>query len=280
MITIENFFIDPPERPTANKPKRRSPRFIEEEKEIVERTIADEFHDQVELFYSIPRKVYPRTEIKFSPSMVNKCSRELFYQNTNAPSDVAPKVVPWKARVPRNGEGVHQVTQTDYLKMDQVLADAGLPCRFKMLEVEKTGRKEFDVNGIKVVLSGRCDGVLIDLDDGTKIIYEKKTKDKMSNMKKIKEPQDDHKAQAICYSLLFDTPRCIFEYEALQKPKWSDDDGEDQRHFFFESNEDLEEELLYRLAEIVQSIEAGTPPDREYGKCGFCPYKEKCGKDE
>lgn len=242
------------------------------------RTPADDFHDQIELLYSLPREVYPRKEVRFSPSGVTKCARELYYMNTDAVVDEYQIITPWKQRLPRNGEGVHEITQKHYLKMHKKLLDAGVDCLFKMEKAEIIGRKEFDVDGTKIVLSGRCDGCLIDR-NGVRYIWEKKTKDKMKNFKKIKEPQDDHKAQVVCYSLIFGIPRTIFEIESLEKPAWNKDSESDIKHFYFESTEEMEQELLHRLATIVRAIEAKKPPAPEHDKCMFCCYKEQCRKD-
>lgn len=271
------FFTDPTER-SVTKPKKAKERSVEpiEEKP---RTPADDFHDQIEMLYSIPQKNWPRKEVKFSPSQLGKCARELYYLNTNAPLDPPQPVTPWKARLPRNGEGVHQATQRDYLEMHKKLQEAGLDWRFKMIEVEKPLRGEFKVNGFKVVISGRCDGILQDRLTGDLFVYEKKTKDKASNLTKIKEPQPEHILQGIAYALALKIPRVIFEIESLQKPQWSRDDGVDQKHFFVQVTDEQCDELLERLAGIVRAIEKVEVPPKELDRCTFCNYKEVCASD-
>lgn len=258
----------------STTPRKRATKIVEPI-EPIERTPADDFQDQVELFYSMPREQSPRSEVKFSPSGATKCVRELYYLNLNAPIDTNTNLTPWKQRIPRNGEGVHEITQRDYLIMHKKLIKAGLPCKFQMLKVEENGRKEFLVDGFTVVINGRCDGILVDT-DGIQYIYEKKTKDKLANLKKIKEPTPEHKGQVVCYSLLFDIPRTIFEIESLQKPAWGKDEEDDSKYFYFESTPEMEQALLKRLASVVKAIEAGRAPAPEYDKCMFCSYKDLC----
>lgn len=244
----------------------------------IERTLADDFHDQVETFYSIPKVKAPRKgDIRFSPSGVTKCLRELYYYNLDAPKDEVT-LTPWKQRIPRNGEGAHIVTQEDYMEMVKVLDENNVPWTFKMIETEKVARKQFNVNGTKVVINGRCDGILEDT-EGTQFIWEKKTKDKYTNFKKVTEPTDANKGQAVCYSLLFGIPRTIFEYESLQKPQWTKDHEKDMKHFYFEVTESMEQELLERLATVVRAIEKRKPPTMERDKCMFCSYKRQCAED-
>lgn len=273
MVNIYNLFNEPD--------KLMSKKAEDIISEDLTRTPADEFHAQVEDFYKINRRRTLRNgDIRFSPSGVTKCGRELYYYNLDTPADEENiKVTPWKQRIPRNGEGIHQVTQNDYLEMHDIMTGAGVPFKFRMLEVEKTARKEFDVNGVKVVISGRCDGILQDIETGLLYIWEKKTKDKYANFKKVTEPTDANKAQAVCYSLLFEIPRIIFEYESLQKPRWTKDEEKDQKHFYFEVTKNMEEDLLKDLAEIAQAIDEKTPPYRELDKCMFCHYKTQCKID-
>lgn len=243
-----------------------------------ERTLADEFQDQVDALYSIPQKPWPRKEVKFSPSQLGKCGRELFYLNTNAQADPPKPVTPWKGRVPRNGEGVHNATQKDYSEMHIKLANNGMPCRFKMQQVEQVLRREFMVDGSKVVLSGRCDGILLDTETGQLIVWEKKTKDKSSNLTKIKDPSA-YILQCIAYATVLGIYDVILEVESLQKPQWSKDEAQDTKYFHVQVTREQCDELLHRLAGIVKSIETGVLPQKELDKCMFCSYKNICQGD-
>lgn len=253
----------------------------------VDQTLADQFTEQVESFYSLPRKHRPREEVVFSPSGVNDCARQLYYKNTNAPVDEKP-MIPWRERMSRNGTGAHDVTQADYLKMEEKLRAAELPVKFRFLQAEIEGEKSFKVGDTIVKLRGRSDGKMALLDDaGNEVAiigYEKKTKDKRKNLNKIMkagQPQIEHRAQATSYFLIFGISRWIFEYEALQKPEWKEivPEKPDQKHFYVEVSEEEARALLIRLAKIVRAIEKGELPPPELEKCGFCVYKGQCAKD-
>jgi CRISPR/Cas system-associated exonuclease Cas4 (RecB family) len=254
---------------------------------MVDQTLADDFTAQVESFYGLPRKRRYREEVVFSPSGVNSCARELYYINTNAERDVTP-LIPWRERMSRNGTGAHDVTQADYLTMEDKLREAGLPVKFRFLAAEIDGEKSYTVGGTVVKLRGRSDGKMALLDDkGEEVAiigYEKKTKDKRKNLNKIMklgQPQAEHRAQATSYYLIFGIKRWMFEYESLQKPEWKEvvPEKPDQKHFYVEVSEEEARALLIRLAKIVRQIEAGQLPDPELDKCGFCQFKGQCAKD-
>jgi CRISPR/Cas system-associated exonuclease Cas4 (RecB family) len=254
---------------------------------LTDQSLAEAFHEQVEDFYSIPRKRRHRPEIVFSPSGVNDCARQLYYINTNAEPDVTP-LIPWRERMSRNGTGAHDVTQADYLGMESKLRSAGKPVKFRFLQAEIEGERTYMVGDTKVKLRGRSDGKMALLDDNGEEVaiigYEKKTKDKRKNLNKIMkqgQPQTEHKAQAVSYYLIFGISKWIFEYEALQKPEWSDINPEksDQAHYYVEVTEEEARALLIRLARIVRQIEKGELPEPELTKCGFCPFKGQCTKD-
>lgn len=249
--------------------------------------LAAEFTSQVDAYYSLPRPNYNRREIIFSPSGVSKCARELYYQNTNAPMDTMPQV-PWRERMARNGTGSHDVTEADYRRMEEKLRKAGLPVRFRLIDAEVSGDRTYKVNGYSVRLRGRCDGQFGLLDDEGNMVetigFEKKTKDKRKNLNKIMkdgQPQEDHRAQAVAYSLIWGIQRWMFEYESLQKPDWKDVNPEkpDIAHFLITVDREEAKALLVRLSKIVEAIQNKQLPPAELDKCGFCPFKTVCQKD-
>lgn len=248
------------------------------EHEIVERTLADEFEDQIENLYSIPQTRYPRNEIKFSPSMLSQCDRAIFYANSNALADPPSPQVGWKSRTPRNGEGIHEVRQKDLLKMHTTLRENGLPCRFKMEQTEIVLKRSFVVDGTKVTFSGRADGLLLDTQTGQLLVWEFKTKDKLINFNKVKDPSP-YIDQCIAYATVLELYDVILHVEALQKPKWSKDEDKDSKYFHVHVTREQCDALLQRLAKIVRAVEAGIPPKREPDKCLFCSYKTVCKGD-
>ncbi|HDR8003377.1 PD-(D/E)XK nuclease family protein [Bacillus cereus group sp. BceL300] len=254
---------------------------------MTDQTLAEEFTEQVNAFYSLPRKPRVRKEIVFNPSGVTKCARELYYINTNAKYDTLPQV-PWRERMSRNGTGSHDVTQADYLRMEEELKAAGIPVKFRFVEAEISGEKSYNVGGYTVKLRGRADGKIAVLDEeGNEIdyiVWEKKTKDKRKNLNKIMkqgQPQDEHKAQGISYALIWGVNKILFEYEALQKPEWKDIDPEkpDLKHYYVEIEKHEARALLIKLSKVVQAIEEGRLPAPELDKCGFCTFKTQCKKD-
>jgi CRISPR/Cas system-associated exonuclease Cas4 (RecB family) len=253
----------------------------------LDQSLAELFTEQVEAFYSLPRNRWQRKEVYFSPSGVTNCARHLFYENTNAPLDEI-ELIAWKERLSRNGTGSHDVTQADYLKMEEKLNKAGIPVKFRFLEPEIKGEKSYKVGQYTVKLRGRSDGRLALLNDEgeveTILGWEKKTKDKRKNLNKIMKDgrvQDTHRQQAVAYFLIWGIDKWIFEYEALQKPEWNDNHPEkpDIAHFYVEVDKDEAKALLIRLAKIVKAVEENTIPEPELDKCNFCPFKTQCHKD-
>ena len=250
-------------------------------------SLAANFSAQVDAYYALPRKRSPRTEIVFSPSGVTKCARELYYMHTDAPQDDEPRI-PWRERLPRNGEAVHTATQRDYLEMEQKLRAAGLPVKFRFLEAEISGERSYVVDGYKVTIRGRCDGRIGVLDAGgsviEEIIWEKKTKDgrtKLNKIAKSGQPQPEHRSQAVAYALIFGVKKYLFEYESLQKPDWGDiyPDKPDQFHVLVEISREEALLLLQRLSGVVEQIESRTLPEPELGRCGFCVFHGQCSLD-
>jgi CRISPR/Cas system-associated exonuclease Cas4 (RecB family) len=187
----------------------------------------------------------------------------------------------------RNGTAVHDATQADYLRMEQVLRDAGHSVRFRFLEAEINGEKSYMVGNRKVTIRGRSDGRIGLLDDDGNVVqeigWELKTKDKRTNMNKVLKEgvQLGHRKQAVAYALIFGITKWIFEYQSMQKPEWKDVDPEkpDIKHFYVQVDPDEARQLLLRLAKVVEQIETKTLPAPELDKCGFCAFKTQCRLD-
>lgn len=265
-----------------------SSQYSEITENTADQSLAKEFGEQVEAFYALPRKSRPRSEVVFSPSGVTKCARELYYINTNAPTDEQP-LIPWRERMSRNGTGSHDVTQNDYLNhMERKLKEADQPVKFRFLEAEINGERSYKVGDVVVKLRGRSDGKIGLLNENGEVIdvigWEKKTKDKRKNLNKIVkqgQPQEEHRAQATAYALIWGIQKWIFEYEALQKPEWKELEPEkpDIAWFFVEVSREESRALLLRLAKVVQAIKDKKLPPAETDKCGFCVYKSQCALD-
>ena len=162
--------------------------------------------------------------------------------------------------------------------MHTKLKDNKLPCRFKLLEVEKVLRKTFVVDGTPVTISGRLDALLLDTHTSEIIIWEYKTKDKLSGLTKIKDATP-YLMQCISYAAVLEIYSCILQIESLQKPAWGRIDAKDSKYFHVQVTPEQVEALLNRLAIIVRAVIANKPPAKQVDKCLFCSYKTTCRKD-
>lgn len=260
---------------------------------VQDQTVASLWHQQVNAHDSAPQHYPVRRRIKFSPSGATKCLRELFYANTNAEQDTA-SVSPWKKRMARNGTAFHEGIQGEFTDMVKRLQDAGKLVNFEVVEWELVGNKvitvTLDGETFEVELDGRCDGMLKYvgesipglIENGDLVLLEFKSKDKLTNLKKVAKmgAQDDHKAQVVCYSLIWGINRALIHYESLQKPKWSAPDNEIDMYVEAYTVSEMEQRaVLRRLATCVRHIKKDTLPPAETNKCSFCPFKGRCAKD-
>jgi CRISPR/Cas system-associated exonuclease Cas4 (RecB family) len=119
---------------------------------------------------------------------------------------------------------------------------------------------------------------MVDTETGAQIVWEFKTKDKLSNLAKIKEPSC-YIDQCIAYAAVLEIYDIIIQIESLQKPQWGRVDSKDMKYFHVIITREQVDKMLARLAEIVRAVEAGKPPAKQIDKCTFCSYKEACRKD-
>ena len=168
--------------------------------------------------------------------------------------------------------------QADMRLMHAKLTEHNLPCRFKLLDTEKVLRKTFDVDGTPVTISGRLDALLLDTQTSEIIIWEYKTKDKLSNLAKIKDATP-YMMQCISYAAVLEIYSCILQIESLQKPAWGRVDSKDSKYFYVQVTPEQVAQLLHRLASIVKAVEAKKPPKKQPDLCMFCQYKNTCRKD-
>lgn len=225
------------------------------------------------------RKDLPR----FSPSGAGKCDLALFKL---AQGETLPELVlePYHRRWTRNGTAIHEATQRDLLYMEKLLKnprftvkrnEAGEP----MWESNLYEQKEFTHKGQSFVLSGMCDGLLTDNETGETVIFEFKTKSTTIAAVgdyKMKDIQEGHKLQGICYSIMFmgdpyedrnDTE--IFFYESLAKDFWTKGEAARSDIRVFQMAITLQDRLavLDRFAEVVAMTEE---PSHEHCEDFFC----------
>lgn len=225
--------------------------------------------------------------VTFSPSSASSCERELYYKAINAEKDELP-LLPYQRRWVRNGSAVHKAVQKELL-----LAEKYLPNPAFTVERMENGTiawehnlknvKQFEYDGVRFQIFGMADGILR-YKDGSKIVFEFKTKSTTISAVgnyKMRDVQENHKQQAVAYSLLFGIDEFLFVYESLAKDNWTkgEDARPDVRAFYFKVTDEMKENLLAKFARVVKCVERGEIPAPETDKCIFCPYKSLCEKD-
>lgn len=200
---------------------------------------------------------------------------------TNAPTDQV-SLTPWKQRLARNGSAVHEFFQRDLVKMQGDFTPVMFVNRYGREQFEHVGEKTWDVGGTLVILSGRCDGQFHDKATGSIVGFEFKSADKAKKLTKVRRigPEAYHREQVAAYSLIWPISRWLLVYEMLQKPEWSNDDGDDLALFTIDVTPEEQRSLLLRLAGVVESVEALVAPPGEFGKCNFCVFKGACAVEE
>lgn len=250
--------------------------------ELEEILLAQKAHD-VKLIGSRP--TYPTGLPKFNPSGASKCEYELYHIANKMP---VPRLelYPYHRRWLRNSTLAHEGTQRDLLYMGKVLdnprftvvmQDDGLPC----WERNMHDCKEYKHNGTSFLLSGMMDGKLLDNETGKTVGFEYKTKNfsvaSVGNYK-LKDIQEGHKLQAICYSIMFfgdyledRTDTVLFLYESVAKDAWNKgaDARSDVRTFQVEITLEDRIAVMDKFARVATMTE---PPEHDCDNF-FCPFK-------
>ena len=226
----------------------------------------------------------PEGLISFSPSSASACKRGLVFKANREVKDEVLRY-PYQRRWTRNSSAVHEAVQRDLLYCEKVLdnpvftvhrLESGLPAWEQNIKTHKV----IEHNGVKFVLNGMCDGILEYKPDGSKVLFEFKTKSTTIGCVgtyKLKNVQEEHRIQAVAYSLLFGVDECIFMYESVAKDGWTKgaDAKVDFRTFYVKVTEEDRQELLDKFAEVAKDFYDKKLPAKE-DKCFFCVYKEAC----
>lgn len=224
--------------------------------------------------------------VTFSPSSASKCERELFFKAVGAEQDEMP-FFPYQRRWVRNGSAVHKEVQKDLLLAEKRLEDPA----FRVVRLHDGSPaweenlkdvRQFEHNGVRFQLFGKMDGIL-EYRDGSRIGFEYKTKSTTISAVgnyKLKDAQDNHKQQAIAYSLLFGIDEFLIVYESLAKDGWTKGEQAraDMRAFYYRPTETEKEDLLDKFARVAKKVENKELPVAEREKCLFCPFKTICSK--
>lgn len=225
----------------------------------------------------------------FSPSSASACGRGLYFKSKRVQKDEIQRF-PYQRRWTRNSSFVHEAVQRDLLYSEVVLnnpiftverLENGLPA----WEQNIKKRMIIEHNGVTFAISGMCDGILNYVPDGSKVLFEFKTKSTTIGAVgtyKLKGVSEEHRIQAIAYSILFGIDECIFTYESVAKDGWTKgaEAKLDLRTFYIKITEEDRKELLDRLSEIAKQYYNSKLPKKEDDKCFFCVYKSECERVE
>lgn len=226
----------------------------------------------------------PEGLISFSPSSASACGRGLVFKANKEEKDEVIRY-PYQRRWTRNSSAVHEAVQRDLLYCEKVLKnpiftverlESGLPAWEQNIKTAKV----IEHNGVKFVLNGMCDGILNYTPDGSKVLFEFKTKSTTIGTVgtyKLKGVQEEHRIQAVAYSILFGVDEVVFMYESVAKDGWTKgaEAKVDFRTFYVKITEEDRKNLLDRLSEIAKQYYNNEIPAKE-DKCFFCVYKNAC----
>lgn len=252
----------------------------------IESLLIEQKEKDLSLIKSYPK--LPEGLIVFSPSSASACGRGLFFKANKEEKDEIQRY-PYQRRWTRNSSAVHEAVQRDLLYSEKVLKNPMFVV--ERLESclpawEQNIKKciEIEHNGVKFALNGMCDGILNYTVDGSKVLFEFKTKSTTIGAVgtyKLKGVSEEHRIQAVAYSILFGVDEAIFTYESVAKDGWTKgaEAKVDLRTFYIKITEEDRIELLDRLSEIAKQYYANKLPAKE-DKCFFCVYKTACKRAE
>lgn len=227
----------------------------------------------------------PEGLISFSPSSASACARGLVFKANKEEKDEVIRF-PYQRRWTRNSSAVHEAVQRDLLYCEKVLKnpiftverlESGLPAWEQNIKTAKV----IVHNNVQFIINGMCDGILNYTPDGSRVLFEFKTKSTTIGTVgtyKLKGVQEEHRIQAVAYSILFGVDEVVFMYESVAKDGWTKgaEAKVDFRTFYVKITEEDRQKLLDRLSDIALDYYMNYLPEKETEKCFFCTYKEAC----
>lgn len=207
---------------------------------------------------------------RFPPYLAGKCSRRAVYTLLGFPE---PEMTPGALRIIENGNSMQERYQL-WLK------EAGLLIQ-----------KEYPVRSDELLISGRCDGILVI--DGKLYVLELKSTglSNFQEMARTKKPDPEYADQLMLYMHLTEIPNGIILVEGIitdrgkvQAPPDDPEAGFYMSEHLLEFHVSYDPEHAGRLVEKVKKINAcvsqGLLPERDYPlnskQCRFCPFRERC----
>lgn len=252
---------------------------VRTDKEIEEILLAQMEHD-IELIDTEP--TYPKDVVKFNPSGASKPVMDLYLKAIGTEEREDDKY-PYHRRWTRNGSAIHDAVQRDLLYSEKYAPmpyfkvkrlKSGLPA----WEQNLLTWKQFEHDGESFIVNGMMDGILeYQPEDGKEVGFEFKTKSTTIGQVghyRMKDAQDDHKLQCVCYSLLFGVNEFILMYESLAKDGWTKgaEAKPDIRTFYVKVTDEMKKDLLDKFAYVARCKRLGVEPeDKELGF--FSNYK-------
>ncbi|MDK0636866.1 PD-(D/E)XK nuclease family protein [Clostridium perfringens] len=248
----------------------------------IEKLLLEQKEHDLDLIKNYQR--LPEGLMVFSPSSASACRRGLVFKANKEKKDEVLRY-PYQRRWTRNSSAVHEAVQRDLLYSEKILEnpvytvhrlESGLPAWEQNIKTCKV----FEHNGVKFAINGMCDGILEYKPDGSKVLFEFKTKSTTIGCVgtyKLKGVQDEHRTQAIAYSLLFGVDEVVFMYESVAKDGWTKgaEAKVDFRTFYVKVTEEDRQQLLDKFSEVAKDFYEKKIPEKE-DKCFFCVYKEAC----
>ena len=216
---------------------------------------------------------YPRDLVKFNPSGASKTVMDLWLKAMGY--NEITELYPYHRRWTRNSTAVHEAVQHDLLYSEKYTDNFFRVGRMKnglpAWEHNVLRWRELEHKGIKFIVNGMLDGILIHEATGAHVGFEFKTKSNtvaQVGHYLLKRPYDYHVEQTVAYYLLTGVRDYLLVYEGLAKPRWKDmeEAKPDLRAFHVYITDEMVEKLLDKWAYVAQSVyNREMPEDTELG---------------
>lgn len=214
---------------------------------------------------------------KFYPSSVGRCKRQVAYQMLGYPgAEPAGR----NLLIMDNGTYFHERMESTFKKMGILIApelklihdDLRISGRSDAIVWNwlKTGPVEddkdielFASDGELVYAGPQSDVLIVELKSINSKGYDKLPKTM---------PKKEHRMQLQLYMYLTGIRQGVVYYE--------NKDTQEQKYFYVAYDQQIVDEVISDILTIIQHIDAGTLPDREFPpvsfECRFCDYREMC----
>lgn len=223
--------------------------------------------------------------MSFKPSSI-RCIRSGVYQCLGIPQDTN-KTSQVLYEICQNGTSTHLSIQENIMKMKYgwEYENVGNYVRENNIPLEIVSESDFE-NGIyetklyskKYNIRFLCDGILSYKHPRTTqkeyMILEIKTCGS-GKFYKLDDVLEEHKSQAVCYSMLLNIPKVLFFY--------SDRDMLSKKAFLFEPTKEqineLKKNIVYGNKCVKENVIPEKPKEASNKWCAYCDWKQRCSQD-